>query len=110
MKTVQKQLNLNIKQTNQNKNKVDMESLRENHKEFIKSNKLTLKSSLRFRSEKHNVFIEEINQVALSANDEKEYNQSVQQKHAYGTSKDLSCTKVEIECNNIIKQYRNNYL
>ena len=32
----------------------------------------------------------------------KEYNQSVQQKHAYGTSKDLSCTKVEIECNNII--------
>ena len=38
-----------------------MESLRENHKEFIKSNKLTLKSSLRFRSEKHNVFIEEIN-------------------------------------------------
>ena len=71
MKTVQKQLNLKIKQTNQNKNKVDMESLRENHKEFIKSNKLTLKSSLRFRSEKHNVFIEEVNQIALSANDEK---------------------------------------
>ena len=41
------------------KNKVDVGSLRENHKEFI-----ILKSQQIFRSEKHNVFIEEVNKIA----------------------------------------------
>ena len=36
------------------KNKVDVDSLRENHKEFIKNNKLILKLQQRFRREKHN--------------------------------------------------------
>ena len=48
-----------------------MDSLRQNHKEFIKTNKLTLKSQQRFRSEKHNVFPEEVNQIALSAKNDK---------------------------------------
>ena len=53
------------------KNKVGVDSLRENHKEFIKNNKLILKSQQKFRSKKHNVFIEKVNKTALSANDDK---------------------------------------
>ena len=48
-----------------------MDSLRENHKEFIKNNKLILKSQQRFRSEKHNAFAEEVSNIVLSANDDK---------------------------------------
>ena len=52
-------------------NKLDMNSLRENHEEFIKNNKLILNSQQRIRSEKHNVFTEKVNKVALSASDHK---------------------------------------
>ena len=39
-------------------------------KEFIK-NKRILKTKQRFKSERHNVFTEEINKIALSSNDDK---------------------------------------
>ena len=39
---------------------INIDNLRENHKEFIKINKLELKSEQRFRSEKHNVVTGEI--------------------------------------------------
>ena len=48
-----------------------MDSLKKGNKEFIKTNKLILKSEQRFRSEKHNVFTEEINKIALSLYDDK---------------------------------------
>ena len=48
-----------------------MDNLWESHKEFIKNNKLILKSKQRFRSEKHNVFTEKVNKIALSAKDDK---------------------------------------
>ena len=48
-----------------------MDCLRENHKEFIKDNKLMLRSQQRYRSEKYNVFTEEVNKIALSSNDDK---------------------------------------
>ena len=41
------------------------------HKEFIRKNKLILKTQQRIESEKHNVFTEEINKIALSSNDDK---------------------------------------
>ena len=53
------------------KNKVDVDGFKEDHEEFIKSNKLILKRQQRFRSEKHNVFTEEINEIALSSNHDK---------------------------------------
>ena len=53
------------------KNKLDVDSLRENQKEFIKNNKLLLKSQQRFRCEKHNAFTEKVNKIALSANNDK---------------------------------------
>ena len=37
----------------------------------MKNDQLTLKTQQRFRSEKHNVFTEEINKIALSSNDDK---------------------------------------
>ena len=40
-------------------------------KEIIKYKKAILKTQQRFKSERHNVFTEEINKVALSSNDDK---------------------------------------
>ena len=52
-------------------NKVDLNTLGENHKEFIINNELILKSQVRFRSEKHNVFTKEVNKIEAIANDDK---------------------------------------
>ena len=38
------------------------------HKEFIKNNKIILKIQQRFKSERHNVFTEEIKKIALISN------------------------------------------
>ena len=51
--------------------KIDAVSFKEVHKKFIKNNKLILKTQQRFKSERHNVFSEEINKIALSSNDDK---------------------------------------
>ena len=61
----------------------------------------------KFKSEKHNVFTEEINKIALSSNDDKRM-QSIDsiETNAYGMSKDLVSEKEEITCNNIIKRYK----
>ena len=77
-------------------------------KEFIKNNKLILKTQQRFKSERHDVFTEEINKIALSSDDDKRV-QSIDsiETYAYGMNKDLVCKKKEIKCNNIIKQYKN---
>ena len=48
-----------------------MDSLRKNHKEFIKNNTLILKSQQKFGSEKHNAFPEEVSKISLSAKDNK---------------------------------------
>ena len=61
----------------------------------------------KFKSEKHNVFTEEINKIALSSNDDKRM-QSIDsiETNAYGMSKDLVSEKEEVTCNNIIKRYK----
>ena len=89
------------------KNKINIDSLKKNHKQFIKSNKSILKTQQRFKGERHNVFTEEINKIALSSNDDKRM-QSIDsiETYAYGTSKYLVSDKEEIKCNNIIKRYK----
>ena len=83
-----------------------MYSLRENHKEFIRNNKLLLKLQERFKKKKH-VFTE-VNKITLSANNDKRIQSIYSTKiYAYGTSKDLVCKVKDIKCNNIIKQYKN---
>ena len=51
-------------------NKIDADSIKENHKEFTKS-KAILKIQQRFKSERHNIFTEEINKIALSSTNDK---------------------------------------
>ena len=61
-------------------NNIQTDSLSENNKDFIENNRLILKSQQRFKSEKHNVFSEEVNKIALSTDDDKR-KQSNQYKH-----------------------------
>ena len=79
-----------------------MDSIKENHKEFIKSSKSILKIQQRFKSERHNVFTEEINKIA--SNDDKKI-QSIDsiETYANGTIKNLVSKKEEIKYSNIIK-------
>ena len=90
------------------KKKIDVDSLKEDQKELLKNNKLILKTQQRFKSERHNVFTEEINKISLSSIDDKRM-QSIDsiETYAYGTSKDLICKKEKIKLNNVIKQYKN---
>ena len=55
-----------------------------------KTKKLILQTQQRFKSETHNVFTEEINQIALNLDDDKrvESNDSTE-TYAFGTIKDL---------------------
>ena len=96
------------------KNKIDIDRFfcyKRKHKEFIKNHKLILNKQQRFKSERHNIFTEEINKIALSSNDDKRM-QSVDsiETYAYGMRKDLVIEKEEVKCNNIIKQYKNDQL
>ena len=43
----------------------------ENYKDSLFNNKTILKSQLRFKSDRHNVYTEEINKIALNSNDDK---------------------------------------
>ena len=90
------------------KNEINVDSLKKEHKQLINSNKLILQKQQRFKSERHNVFTEEINKIALSSNDDKRM-QSIDsiETYAYGMSKDLVSEKEMIKCNNIIKRYKN---
>ena len=51
-------------------NKTDVDSLKDDQKKFLKNKKLVLKTLLRFKSEKHIVFTEETNKIALSSNND----------------------------------------
>ena len=70
--------------------KINIDSLQENQKEFIKNNKLLLQIQQRFKSESLNVFTEEIHKIALSSYDDKVM-QSIDltETYAHGTSKEL---------------------
>ena len=92
------------------KNKIDMGSFfcyKRKHKEFIKNNKLILKTLQRFKSERHNDFTVEINKIALSSDDGKRIQSIGSTKaYAYGTKKNLVSENEEIKCKNIMKQYK----
>ena len=92
------------------KNKIDMGSFfccKRKQKEFIKNNKLILKTLQRFKSERYNDFTEEINKIGLSSDDDKRIQSIDSMKtYAYGMRKDLVSEKEEIKCKNIMKQYK----
>ena len=43
----------------------------ENYKDSLLNNKTMLKSQLRFKSDNHNVYTEEVNKIALNSSDNK---------------------------------------
>ena len=76
-------------------------------KDSVNKNKVILKTQKK-KSEKHNVFTEEINRIALSSNDDKRMQSIYSIKtYAYRMSKDLVYKKEEVKYNNIVKQYKN---
>ena len=68
------------------KKKNDADCRKEDKKDIVK-NKVILKTQQRFKSERHNIFTEVINKIALSSIGDKRM-QSVDaiEKYAYGTS------------------------
>ena len=86
------------------KNEIDVDCLKKDHKEFIKNNKIILKTQQRFKSERHNAFTEETNKIASSSNHDKRM-QSFDSLEicGYGTSKGLVTEKEEIICSHITK-------
>ena len=89
--------------------KINKASIKIDHKEFIKNNKLILKTQQRLKKESHNVFTEEINKIALSSNDDKRM-KSIDsiETFSYGTSKNSVNENKEIKCSSIIKRCKNN--
>ena len=62
----------NCLEATQLENKINyLETNNKNYKEFIKNNKLILKTQQRLKSKRHNVFTEEINKIGLSSNNDK---------------------------------------
>ena len=53
-------------------NKIDVNSLKENYKGFLKDNRLVLKSKQRFGSKKNNVLTKGVKKIALSSKNENE--------------------------------------
>ena len=90
------------------KNKTSIDSLKRIHKKIIKNSKSILKTQQSFKSERHNVFAEEINKIALSSTDDKRM-QSIDsiETYAYGKSKDLVSEKEETKCKNKTKRNKN---
>ena len=89
---------------NHEKNNLNLDNLRGNHEEYIKNYKLISKSHQSLRSEKHNVFTEEVNNIA---NDDKRI-QSIDsiKTYAYGKNKEIIYRRKKNKCNNTIKQYQ----
>ena len=56
---------------------IKRELMLENYKDCLFNDKVILKSQQRFRSDHHEVYIEEINKTALSSNDDKRLQTSI---------------------------------
>ena len=50
---------------------MNIDSIKKDHKEFIKNNNGILKTQQRFESKSYNLFTEESNKIALCSNDNK---------------------------------------
>ena len=62
------------------------------YKDYLLNNKTVLKSQQRFKSERHDVYTEKINKIALSSNDDKRLqNFDKITSYPYGTSAGRVC-------------------
>ena len=90
------------------KKEINADCLKEDQRQFVEKNKLILKTQQIFKSERLNVFTEEVNKIALGLNNNKRI-QSVDsiETYAHGMSKDLICKKEKIKRICMIKRYKN---
>ena len=83
----------------------------ENYKDSLFNNKTIMRSQLRFKSDHHRVYTEEINKIALSSNDDKRlqtFDRII--TYPYGTSAFKVCESemmVKLKKNIPIKLYYN---
>ena len=72
---------------------------------------INIETQHRFKSEKQNIFNENINKIDSSLSDYKRM-QSIDstKSYEYGRSKDLESEIKNIKCKNVIKRYKNDYL
>ena len=68
-----------------------------NYKDCLFNNKIILKSQQRFKSEQHNVYIEKINKIALSSNDDKEFQTFDKLQHIHTEQMHSKYAKVSFE-------------
>ena len=89
------------------KKEIGVDSLKDDKKEFIK-NRLILRKQQSFKSEKFNVFTEEIKKIAPGSNDNKRIQliNSVE-IYAHGIGNYVIWQKEKIKHINIMKQYQN---
>ena len=74
-----------------------------NYKDCLLNNKVVLKSQQRFKSEKHDVYTENVNKIALSRNDDKRLSAFDKiSTYPYGTNEGKAC-KTELLNKLIIK-------
>ena len=102
------QLENKINHLKKKKKKSEIDHIKKkNYKKLYKNNKSKLKTHKRFKSERHNVFMEDINKISISPKDDKRV-QSVDsiETYAYGASKVIVSKKEEIRCSNSIKRYK----
>ena len=77
---------------------INVESLIENHRVFIENNKLLLRKQLGLKSEKHDVFTEEINKISLSYNDDERISSiDALETYPHGMSKDILSKREKIK-------------
>ena len=79
------------------KKEINADCLKEDQRKFVEKNKLILKTQQIFKSERLNVFTEEVNKIALGLNNNKRI-QSVDsiETYTHGMSKDFICKKEKI--------------
>ena len=67
-----------------------------------------MKTQQRFKSERHDVFTEEINKIVLSANDDRWMESAdLKEIYKYETKKDLVSDEEVIKCHSIKNRYIN---
>ena len=67
-----------------------VDSLRQNYKEFLKNNRIILRSEQKFKIKKHNVYTEEVKKIVLSATNDKRI-QPIDSIETYAMEQTIIC-------------------
>ena len=74
---------------------IKRELMFDNYTDCLFNDKIILKSQQRFKSDHHKVCTEEVNKIALSSNDYKDYKHLIYLKHTHTEQMRLKCAKMK---------------